>query len=478
MIGNPFVGSARIGWMEFRTHLKSPRLIILAVLFALLVFGASYGMSQTQNPFQNQIQAFAHPAIANESGVVHYLVIGWLADYLGTPQKGVTISLYSQNFTNPTPSGPPPLILVGQAATNESGFVSFDVGTVMPMDLSFFIQVPSDLQGVRVETSFFDGLVNQTFTLGLGEYGYSGPFGSKTVEYVHMMTLEGAPATAADIYLNDTLIGHPNQYGYFSTELPPGESTLKMSYNGYEQSFHVYGSATAGAVYENGADVVLLGMTFTFLPMILPIVAIAVSFDAIARERVQGSLELLLCRRVRREGILAGKFLGTFASAAIPVVGVLLGGIAVVTVVSGRAPTASFAAVVIGASLFLLAVYVLLMLLFSTLAKSVGTAVVFGVVVWLFFNLLFSFITVFLLFAMMSPTTPEFYGTLLVVLLFDPNLVYQILVTTAAPSGGGGSFGLVPTGYLSTASLIAAVALWIVIPLLLTILVFRRKAES
>src|SRR5207249_8389591 len=152
----------------------------------------------------------------------------------------------------------------------------------------------------------------------------------------------------------------------------------------YSEPYPANGVTQTGPVYPNGAHLVLV-LLAALLHLVVPIMSIAISFDAIARERAQGSLELLLARRVRREGILAGKFLGAFASVAIPTVGVLLGGIALVTALSGRSPTGGFAATTLGGVLFLIAVYVLLMLPFSTLATHVGPAVVFGLVTCLVF---------------------------------------------------------------------------------------------
>jgi ABC-type transport system involved in multi-copper enzyme maturation permease subunit len=478
MTGNPLAGTARIGWMEFWSHLKSPRLVILVVLLALLVFGASYGLSQS-SPFGGlspMLNLAVHPAIRNESGIDHFLVIGWLADQRGVPRAGATVSVYRQDSSGPydTPYG----TLTENLTTNATGFVVYDAGAPPPENVSYGLLYAPYGFGTA---GFYPALSNRTFTTGnIMTSTYSGPSGSESYFSLHVMTLDGYPATRANVSVDGNFSGHPDSNGFYSLSIGEGEHLVEVSYLGFNETYFAGGAAHTGPVYENGADAVLMTLAGSFMQLILPVMAIAISFDAIARERAQGSLEILLARRVRREGILVGKFLGAFASVAIPTVAVLLGGIAVVTVVSGRAPTASFAAVVIGASLLLLAVYVILMLLFSTLAKSVGTAVVFGVVVWLFFNIMFSFVAVFLLFAAaMNPTTPEFYGTLVSVLLFDPNLVYQMLVSVAVPmTGGGANFGLVPTGYLSTATLILAAVLWIIIPLLLTTLIFRRKAES
>ncbi len=63
-----------------------------------------------------------------------------------------------------------------------------------------------------------------------------------------------------------------------------------------------------------------------------------------------------------------------------------------------------------------------LRILATTLTPSGGTAVVDGVVVWLFFTLFFSFIAFFLLLGTGGPgITASTYDTLITVQLFDPN---------------------------------------------------------
>lgn len=476
MTGNPFAGLARIGWMEFWSHLKSPRLLILIVLFALLVFGASYGLSQTPS-FTNYSYVYAHPAIRNESGVDHYYVVGWYADVRGTPVAGATLSLYEQTFNQ---TGPSDRRLLGNLTTNATGWVSADIGSV-PADPTIYSLEPERTGGISMNpgsASFDPGLANRTFTwTGVSTSTTSGPAGSESIAYTHIVTLEGYPATEANVYLNTTPVGHPDPNGYVRVNLGPGLQTIKVSYQGYEESYPIYGGSAMGPTYENGVDVVLLTVT-NFLGLLLPIAAIAISFDAIARERAQGSLEVLLAQRVRREGILTGKFLGAFIAVGIPVTVVLLAGVAVLAAVSGKTPTGSFVAVVVLGSLFLVAVYVLLMLILSTLAKSVGTAVVFGVVVWLFFNLFFTFLSFFVVMSSGgSLFDPATYRLLVTLQLFNPNTVFSMLVALAIPSTGGYS-GLVPTGYVSASAVVAAATAWLAALFLLALLVFRKRAES
>ena len=479
MTGNPFAGTARVGWMEFWSHLKSPRLIVLVVLFALLVFGVSYGLSSFSpgGGLGPSLSLAVYPAIRNESGTDHYLVIGWVADDRGVPRSGEIVSVYRQNLSVPS-YGDQYGTFLGNLTTNTSGFVLYDTGTTLTESLLYGLRYGQYNFGTA---GFYPGLENRTFTTGLlRSSSYSGPSGSASYFSLQALTLDGYPATAADVYLDGSFSGHPNDYGYFSAALPEGQHVVNISYEGYNETYMFSGNPPSGPVYENGADMVLMILVGTFMQLMLPIMAIAVSFDAIARERAQGSLEILLARRVRREGVLAGKFLGAFAALAIPVVAVLSVGILLVTVASGRAPTPSFAATALGAGLFLIAVYVLIMLLFSTLAKSIGTAVVFGVVTWLFFSVLFSFISTFALLATGgSYFDPNFYSTLLTIYLFNPNTLYQLILGAAVPTSGTGfGAGIVPTGYISISAIVIAAALWIAIPFVLTILVFRKKAES
>ncbi len=482
MTGNPFAGMARIGWMEFWTHLKSPRLIVLVILLSLLMFGVAYGMTQTSPGFSGYTNVTVYPAIRNETGTDHYLVIGWVADDRGVPRASASVNVYFQDYMSPTFNGTGTLIAA--LSTNASGFASYDAGTSVPENVSYAMQYGNSGFGSASfgTPQYRPWKPNATIMLGRVSYGTStGPFGTQSSFSLQVMTTDGYPAATADIYLDGNLSGRPDTNGFYSAPLPGGSHTLNVTYAGYTESQELHAMTPGGPQYENGADAVLIGLVGSFMSLVLPIMAIAVSFDAVARERSQGSLELLLARRVRREGILAGKFLGAFTSIALPVVVVLSAGIAIVTWVSGRAPTTTFALAVYGASLFLIAVYVLLMLLFSTLAKSVGTAVVFGVVAWLFFNLLFSFLTTFLLISSGGYYfSSGFYTTLLTIYLFDPNMVFQLILGATVPAtGGGGLFGIViPTGYLGAEAIAIAAILWIAIPLVLTMIVFRKKAES
>ena len=120
---------------------------------------------------------------------------------------------------------------------------------------------------------------------------------------------------------------------------------------------------------------------------------LVITFDAVSKEKVQGTLDLLLSRPVSRTGVLIGKFLGAFGAVAFPLTAVNLGAIGVLSATSGESPTGSFAAAFLGYSLVLVAMYVLLQLIVSSVAETSGNTVLFGVLVWLLFNVLYNVLT-------------------------------------------------------------------------------------
>ncbi len=462
--------------MEFQSHLKSPRLIALAGIMALVVLGSAWGYSRiAATPFGNSIQIYGHPALSNESSVVHSLVVAFLADSNGTPQSGLSVTLYKNSF-NASSNGSRELI--GTLTTNASGFVSFDLGTSGSLGVLYELESPGVVASGGL---YFDPeLANLTFTYSQTQISFPGSSGTQSYCTVHVLEVNGIPAQNAVILLNGTLLGHTGPNGLYRFQMPVGNHIVNITYGGGDQSFTFNLSPQSQSTYQNSADGVLLVVATAFAPLVLPLVAIAVSFDAITRERMQGSLELLMCRRVSREGILLGKFLGAFASVSLPIIMVLIAGIEIVSVVSGRPPTPSFSVVVLLSSMFLVGVWVLIMLVFAPLAKSVATGVLYGVILWAVFDLLFAFIAFIAISATgLSPAEPDYFNLYGTILLFDPNTVFQMLVAAAVPTTGtspNGSGSLLPA-YVSFPTLVAAAILWLALMYMIATFIFARKAE-
>jgi ABC-type transport system involved in multi-copper enzyme maturation permease subunit len=217
-------------------------------------------------------------------------------------------------------------------------------------------------------------------------------------------------------------------------------------------------------------------MAFLFATFVIPLFAIVVTFDAVSKERVQGTIDLLLSRPASRIGVLFGKFLGTFVAVALPVTLVNLAGVGVLTAVSGKAPTGSFVLAFLGLSLLLIAFYIPIQLTFSTLAKTSGTAILFGLLVWLAFNILYPVITLVLSSLLFPNNFQAQFRFAQYAGLGNPSSIYQQLVTFAAPESLRFSFG---SGTILSLSLVAAAGVvWFVGTLALALWIFNRKAAD
>ncbi len=225
-----------------------------------------------------------------------------------------------------------------------------------------------------------------------------------------------------------------------------------------------------------GPDALLLFLGVELINLFAPIIAIAMSYDAVAKERMQGSLELLLARPASRTGIAVGKFIGSFLSVGLPMLGILLGALVGVAGVSGKWPDATFAAAFVVGTLGLIAAYVLIMQIFSTLARSAGTAILSALVVWLVFNIAWSlvFLAVETAFHIQGGT-PEAFSLSTATSLFNPNLVYTLFVTTFAPSSVLGLFGNTGGGDFPVWTWPVVMLVWIVVLLVAAVVVFRKR---
>ncbi len=123
-----------------------------------------------------------------------------------------------------------------------------------------------------------------------------------------------------------------------------------------------------------------------------PIYAIVLCFDSVFRERISGSLDYLLCRPMGRRAVLMGKFIGILSALMVPISAVSLMGVGVVTWQSGESPTTVLVVGFVIYTVFLIGIFVLLQMIFSTVAKTTGTAILSGIGMWIFFFMLFDLI--------------------------------------------------------------------------------------
>ena len=132
-----------------------------------------------------------------------------------------------------------------------------------------------------------------------------------------------------------------------------------------------------------------------FLGFLVPLVAIALAFDAINGEFNRRTVSRILSQPIYRDALLLGKFLGAFFTLALVLTAIwlLIFGIGLIGI--GIPPTSEE---VLRSILFLLITIVYggfwmaLALLFSTLFRQSATAALASIAVWLFFTVFWDII--------------------------------------------------------------------------------------
>ncbi len=128
----------------------------------------------------------------------------------------------------------------------------------------------------------------------------------------------------------------------------------------------------------------------SFLAYLAPVAGLALGFDAINRERSQGTLNRLVSQPIHRDAVINAKFLAgaTVILMMIMFLGIMVGGIGLVCI--GIPPMGEELARIF-VYLLLTAVYTALWLalsmLFSVVSKHAATSALITIAIWIFFTL-------------------------------------------------------------------------------------------
>ncbi|GAA3981082.1 ABC transporter permease [Comamonas faecalis] len=237
------------------------------------------------------------------------------------------------------------------------------------------------------------------------------------------------------------------------------------------------GSAPTGSVKVDPLVVTVVSLSSLSI-FLVPLIALLLSYDAIVGEIDRGTMALLLSYPVSRAQVLTGKFCGHLVVLSLAIVGgygaagILLqlwhGGLDV----SGWTPFL----LLIGASILLGAGFLALGYLISALVSDRVTAAGIAVGVWLFLVVIFDMGLIGLLVVDQGRVVTA--QMLNVILLFNPTDVYRLLNLTGHENIAmfSGMAGLTDKATLPTAALLLAQALWVVVPLTLAAMRFKRRA--
>lgn len=241
-------------------------------------------------------------------------------------------------------------------------------------------------------------------------------------------------------------------------------------------SLVLLGSAPTGVVKADPLAVVVVSLASLTI-FLVPLIALLLSFDAIVGEQERGTLMLLLSYPVSRWEVILGKALGQICILGIATLlgyGVAAGALSLKTEI-GAPAWGAFGAMVL-TSIMLGAAFVSMGVLASAIVRERATAAGLAVGIWLFFVLLYDTALLGILVADQGRNVTQ--STLDLVLLLNPADVYRIFNMTASDSVAiySGLAGPGSAATLSPAVLFAVLAAWVVAPLALAVMAFRRKS--
>ncbi len=213
--------------------------------------------------------------------------------------------------------------------------------------------------------------------------------------------------------------------------------------------------------------------------LLLPIIAILLGFSTIAGEAEAGALSVVLSYPVKRVEVLLGKFLGLGTVLAVtPVIGFGISGIVIAAVIGAEEGLAFLAFIALAIVLGLM--YLSLIICFSALVKTRVRAIAAGVGLF-FWAMIYGVIIMVIYIAtggdvsnLMTglDTYPEWlFGSI----VFSPGDLNQMAVMRAFGLNQAMGISLEAPDWLSMPFLLIIQALWIIIPLILAYIFFKRR---
>lgn len=235
------------------------------------------------------------------------------------------------------------------------------------------------------------------------------------------------------------------------------------------------GSAPTGNVGVNRLDVVIVSLSSLTI-FLVPLIALLLSHDAIVGESERGTMLLLLSYPIGRSEVIFGKFLGHLAILAFATAIGYGVAAAALTVTGADIAIDSWRAFLsmVGSSVLLGAVFLAIGYLTSTLVSERSTAGGIAIGIWLFFVLIYDMALLGGLVAAKGQAVPALLLDLL--LLANPTDAYRLLNLGSGNAGAlSGMGGIAAHTGLTAPVLIAALALWTIVPLGCATVVFSRR---
>jgi len=205
----------------------------------------------------------------------------------------------------------------------------------------------------------------------------------------------------------------------------------------------------------------------SFISIFVPIIGIALGFDAVNREYSSGTMSRILSQPIFRDSVINGKFLAGMITLAIMMATTLLIVSGYGLKMIGVAPTAEeiirlfiyFVSIVVYG-----AFWMGLAILFSVIIKNLAISLLASIAVWLFFGFFYTMLIV--------PSVAKSVGTLLALMRLSPNTLFEeaTMAMLLPHSRGLGMLASTETSYMIPNPLPLGQSLLLVWPQLTTLI--------
>lgn len=400
-----YLGIITIAKREFFANLKSVRMLVLMLLFILAVLGGAYGIAgmsaSTQTLPDVEVLGWAIVQDYDGSGAYNDIVV-MISDREGNPRVDVQVEYLDEDDA-----------VLFNSNTNQSGVVVINDILVSLFDINdnYFRVTFNNKIVSKVRTSYaLEGFVKPAYVMA-----NSLDIDDDNIEDdAIVMTLDGSgmPLGDVDVTISSsdfelTVTTKANGIIIYQNLLAgesrgfegvmPRQYDVEARYLGStsQNFFIIYmdDTSVSGLFELEGPNEIIYIIAIIFITMLGPIIAIALSFDSVTKEKIQKSMDFLLSRPMGRRGIIMGKFLGILLAITIPVTIINLLAVGLISSVTNKSPDGAFIGGFIIYTIIFIAIFILIQQIFSTLAKTTGTAILSGIAIWLIFNLFWSIIS-------------------------------------------------------------------------------------
>ena len=244
---------------------------------------------------------------------------------------------------------------------------------------------------------------------------------------------------------------------------------------GLALALSMLGSAPTGSIKASTLDISVISLA-SLSVYLIPLIALMLSFDTLVGEFERGTMMLLLTYPVTRWQVIIGKFIGHVIILFIAILTGYGGAALIMSLLTGSSMEGWQAYLMMMlSSLALGAVFIALGYLVSVLVKERATAAGTAIGLWLAFVVLYDLLLFgILLIDENQVISQQLFSALM---LISPTDTYRILNLSLfdGVSQAAGIAGVASEAGMSATVLISVLMLWIIAPLISTLLIFQRR---